>query len=128
MSKNYKNLKNLSEKYISDIYDNKVVIKVQTGTSGQAVGADEVLKTLQAKNSNEINVLEVGSMGLMYLEPMVVVSLPSKDKILFAKETLIFLSFFKNSIGPISETFLPGKNFKEFGFGVFWVWINIIKL
>jgi NADH-quinone oxidoreductase subunit F len=87
MSKNYKNLKNLSEKYISDIYDNKIVIKVQTGTSGQAVGADEVLKTLQAKNSNEINVLEVGSMGLMYLEPMVVVSLPSKDKIYYANVT-----------------------------------------
>ena len=87
MSKNYKNLKNLSEKYISDIYDNKVVIKVQTGTSGQAVGADEVLKTLQSKNSNEINVLEVGSMGLMYLEPMVVVSLPSKDKIYYANVT-----------------------------------------
>ena len=87
MSKNYKNLKNLSEKYISDIYDNKVVIKVRTGTSGQAVGADEVLKTLQAKNSNEINVLEVGSMGLMYLEPMVVVSLPSKDKIYYANVT-----------------------------------------
>ena len=87
MSKNYKNLKNLSQKYISDIYDNKVVIKVQTGTSGQAVGADEVLKTLQAKNSNEINVLEVGSMGLMYLEPMVVVSLPSKDKIYYANVT-----------------------------------------
>ena len=87
MSKNYKNLKNLSEKYISDIYDNKVVIKVQTGTSGQAVGADEVLKTLQAKNSNEINVLEVGSMGLMYVEPMVVVSLPSKDKIYYANVT-----------------------------------------
>ena len=85
MSQNYKNLKNLSEKYISDIYDNKVVIKGQTGTSGQAVGADEVLKTLQAKNSNEINVLEVGSMGLMYLEPMVVVSLPSKDKIFFGR-------------------------------------------
>ena len=87
MSKNYKNLKNLSEKYISDIFDNKIVIKVQTGTSGQAVGADEVLKTLQAKNSNEINVLEVGSMGLMYLEPMVVVSLPSKDKIYYANVT-----------------------------------------
>ena len=87
MSQNYKNLKNLSEKYISDIYDNKVVIKVQTGTSGQAVGADEVLKTLQAKNSKEINVLEVGSMGLMYLEPMIVVCLPSKDNIYYANVT-----------------------------------------
>tara|TARA_X000001036_G_scaffold55739_3_gene45453 strand:+ start:4407 stop:6110 length:1704 start_codon:yes stop_codon:yes gene_type:complete len=87
MSQNYKNLKNLSENYISDIYDNKVVIKVQTGTSGQAVGADEVLKTLQAKNSKEINVLEVGSMGLMYLEPMIVVCLPSKDNIYYANVT-----------------------------------------
>ena len=87
MSQNYKNLKNLSEKYISDIYENKVVIKVQTGTSGQAVGADEVLKTLQAKNSKEINVLEVGSMGLMYLEPMIVVCLPSKDNIYYANVT-----------------------------------------
>ena len=87
MSQNYKNLKNLSENYISDIYDNKVVIKVQTGTSGQAVGADEVLKTLQEKNSKEINVLEVGSMGLMYLEPMIVVCLPSKDNIYYANVT-----------------------------------------
>ena len=87
MSQNYKNLKNLSEKYISDIYDNKVVFKVQPRTSGQAVGADEVLKTLQAKNSKEINVLEVGSMGLMYLEPMIVVCLPSKDNIYYANVT-----------------------------------------
>ena len=46
--------------------------------------------------------------------------------ILFANGTLIALSFFKNSIGPISETFFPGKNFKVSGFGVYSV-STIIK-
>ena len=47
MSEKYQNLKDLSSKYVSDIYDKKVVIKVQTGTSGQAVGADEIFKVLR---------------------------------------------------------------------------------
>ena len=34
---------------------------------------------------------------------------------MFANGTSIFLSFFKNSIGPISETFFPGKKVSEIG-------------
>ena len=88
MSEKYKNLKDLSSKYVSDIYDNKVVIKVQTGTSGQAVGADEIFQSLSSKSSDKINILEVGSMGLMYLEPMIVVHLPSNVKIFYANVDL----------------------------------------
>ncbi len=88
MSEKYQNLKDLSSKYVSDIYDKKVVIKVQTGTSGQAVGADEIFQSLSSKSSDKINILEVGSMGLMYLEPMIVVHLPSNVKIFYANVDL----------------------------------------
>tara|TARA_B110000438_G_scaffold101946_1_gene100853 strand:- start:13446 stop:15149 length:1704 start_codon:yes stop_codon:yes gene_type:complete len=84
MTDNYKNLQKKSQDYINNLYTNKVVIKVQTGTSGQAVGADEILKSLNSKSNDNINVIEVGSMGLMYLEPILVVVLPSKDKIFYA--------------------------------------------
>ena len=84
MTDNYKKLLEKSQDYISKIYDDKVVIKVQTGTSGQAVGTDEILKLLKTKSNININILEVGSMGFMYLEPILVVVLPSKDKIFYA--------------------------------------------
>ena len=50
-----------------------MVIKVQTGTSGQALGADEILNTLLSKANKKTTILEVGSMGFMYLEPIIVV-------------------------------------------------------
>ena len=46
MSEQYKKLEELSKDYLSKIYKDKTVIRVQTGTSGQAVGADEILKLL----------------------------------------------------------------------------------
>ena len=55
----------------------------------------------------------------MKSSPKNIIDVPFIERILFAKGTSIFLSFFKNSMGPTSETFLPGKNFKVSGFGVF---------
>ena len=49
MSEQYKNLEELSKDYLSKIYKDKTVIRVQTGTSGQAVGADGILKLLSSK-------------------------------------------------------------------------------
>lgn len=84
MTEKYKKLEELANKYLDDLYKNKTVIKVQTGTSGQAVGADEIFSLLSSKKSDNINVIEVGSMGLMYLEPLVVVVLPTNDQIFYA--------------------------------------------
>ena len=84
MTEQYKKLEELANKYLDDLYKNKTVIKVQTGTSGQAVGADELFSLLSSKKSDNINVIEVGSMGLMYLEPLVVVVLPTNDQIFYA--------------------------------------------
>ena len=89
MSKQYEKLEELSKDYLSKIYKDKIVIKVQTGTSGQAVGSDEIYKQLSSNNSKKINVIEVGSMGLMYLEPIVVVVMPTGDKIYYANVDLI---------------------------------------
>ncbi len=88
MSKQYEKLEELSKDYLSKIYKDKIVIRVQTGTSGQAVGADEIYKELSSNNSKKINVIEVGSMGLMYLEPIVVVVMPSGEKIYYANVDL----------------------------------------
>ena len=88
MSKQYEKLEELSKDYLSKIYKDKIVIRVQTGTSGQAVGADEIYKQLSSNNSKKINVIEVGSMGLMYLEPIVVVVMPSGEKIYYANVDL----------------------------------------
>ncbi|MEC7871386.1 MAG: NADH-ubiquinone oxidoreductase-F iron-sulfur binding region domain-containing protein, partial [Chloroflexota bacterium] len=59
--------------HVDKLYENKLVIKVQTGTSGQALGADEILNTLLSKANKKTTILEVGSMGFMYLEPIIVV-------------------------------------------------------
>ena len=88
MSEQYKKLEELSKDYLSKIYKDKTVIRVQTGTSGQAVGADEILKLLSSKTNNKINVIEVGSMGLMYLEPILVVVIPTGEKIYYANVDL----------------------------------------
>ncbi|MEC7837925.1 MAG: NADH-ubiquinone oxidoreductase-F iron-sulfur binding region domain-containing protein [Chloroflexota bacterium] len=84
MTEEYKKLESLAKDYVSNLYNEKIVIKVQTGTSGQAVGADEIFSLLNSKKNKDINVIEVGSMGLMYLEPIVVVILPNGDKIFYA--------------------------------------------
>ena len=88
MSEQYKKLEELSKDYLSKIYKDKTVIRVQTGTSGQAVGADEILNLLSSKTNNKINVIEVGSMGLMYLEPILVVVMPTGEKIYYANVDL----------------------------------------
>ena len=43
-----------------------------------------------------------------------------------AHKTAVHSPFFKNWIGPTSETFFPGKNFKVSGFGVFFASIMIL--
>ena len=89
MTDQYKKLEDLSKEYLSKIYKDKTVIRVQTGTSGQAVGADEILKLLSSKTNNKINVIEVGSMGLMYLEPIIVVVMHTGEKIYYANAPLV---------------------------------------
>ena len=76
MTEKYIKLEKLANEYITNIYSDKTVIKVQTGTSGQAVGSDEIFSRLSSKNNENINVIKVGSMGFMYLEPIIVVVLP----------------------------------------------------
>ena len=73
MTEKYLQLKDQAKAHIDKLYQNKLVIKVQTGTSGQALGADEILKSLLSKTNDKTTILEVGSMGFMYLEPIIVV-------------------------------------------------------
>ena len=44
---------------------------------------------------------------------------------MFLTSSLFVSLISKISTGPVSETFFPGKNFKEFGLGVFSVCTNI---
>ncbi|MAR37112.1 MAG: NADH-quinone oxidoreductase subunit F [Chloroflexi bacterium] len=73
MTEKYLKLKDQAKAHIDKLYQNKLVIKVQTGTSGQALGADEILNTLLSKANVKTTILEVGSMGFMYLEPIIAV-------------------------------------------------------
>jgi len=73
MTEKYLKLKAQAQAHVDKLYENKLVIKVQTGTSGQALGADEILNTLLSKVNKKTTILEVGSMGFMYLEPIIVV-------------------------------------------------------
>ena len=56
MTEDYKKLEKLATDHIDDLYKDKVVIKVQTGTSGQAVGADEIFSFLSSQENENINV------------------------------------------------------------------------
>ena len=71
----------------------------------------DTLKFLPGKK-----VSEVGPIEFLKSDKNIKVSLATK--ILSLEGTLILLSFFKNSIGPTSETFFPGKNFSVLGLGV----------
>jgi len=73
MTEKYLKLKDQAKAHIDKLYQSKLVIKVQTGTSGQALGADEILNTLLSKANEKTTILEVGSMGFMYLEPIIAV-------------------------------------------------------
>jgi len=73
MTEKYLKLKDQAKAHIDKLYQSKLVIKVQTGTSGQALGADEILNTLLSKANVKTTILEVGSMGFMYLEPIIAV-------------------------------------------------------
>ena len=53
--KEYKKLEKLATDHIDDLYKDKVVIKVQTGTSGQAVGA---FAMIIFDNKNRISISE----------------------------------------------------------------------
>ena len=51
-----------------------------------------------------------------------------KKKIIFRISSFDVWFFSVNSTGPDNETFSPGKNFNEFGLGVFNVCTNIISI
>ena len=55
-------------------------------------------------------------------------SLKMSSKKMFFTRTLLKLSFFETSKESAFETFLPGKNFNESGFGVFCVCTNILYI
>lgn len=65
-------------------------IRVGMGTSGQAAGSDAVLSAVR-KTINNIDknhyVSEVGSIGLMYLEPIIDVSIPGSHRIFYGNVT-----------------------------------------
>ena len=55
MTEKYLKLKAQAQAHVDKLYENKLVIKVQTGTSGQALGADEILNTLLSKANKKNN-------------------------------------------------------------------------
>ena len=56
MTEKYLKLKAQAQAHVDKLYDNKLVIKVQTGTSGQALGADEILNTLLSKANKKTKI------------------------------------------------------------------------
>ncbi len=65
-------------------------VRVGYGASGQAAGADAVFEALRAfgpEGSDQINVSMVGAHGLMYLEPVVDVTVPGTNRVFHANVT-----------------------------------------
>ena len=79
---------------------------------------DSKIRPAVARDGGDITFKSCSFFTVIKFSPKNTITIPSKDNILLANDTLIFLSFFKNSIGPTSETFFPGKNFNVSGFGV----------
>ena len=78
-----------------------------------------------------LNILPIYILIFIYREtksdPKNILSTPLIDKMFFTR-ILLKLSFFEISKEPAFETFLPGKNFSESGFGVFCVCTNILYI
>ena len=65
-------------------------IRVGGGISGQAAGADEVLATVReslARHDAGSDLSQVGALGLMYLEPIVDVTLPGGRRVYYGNVT-----------------------------------------
>ena len=79
---------------------------------------DSKIRPAVARDGGDITFKSFSFFTVIKSSPKNTITVPSKDNILFANDTFTFLSFFKNSIGPTSETFFPGKNFNVSGLGV----------
>ncbi len=65
-------------------------IRIGGGNSGEAAGSEELLKTVKKslKDSGvDANVSKVGSLGLMYLEPVLDITLPGGPRVLYGNVT-----------------------------------------
>ncbi len=65
-------------------------VRVGGGVSGQAAGSDEAFAAVREsldRHEVDVNLSSVGSLGLMYLEPVVDVTLPSGTRIFYGNVT-----------------------------------------
>jgi NADH-quinone oxidoreductase subunit F len=65
-------------------------ILIGTGTCGIAAGAEDILNALRAeleKNSIQADIIQVGCIGLCYMEPLVEIILPGKPSIFYGNLT-----------------------------------------
>ncbi|MEN8172283.1 MAG: NADH-quinone oxidoreductase subunit NuoF [Chloroflexota bacterium] len=69
----------------------KTLITVGNATCGRSAGAMDVMETLQAEtaeNGIECNVIEVGCIGLCYMEPIVSIKKPGQPMVFFGNVTV----------------------------------------
>ena len=110
MSSDYQQLKtNAIEKW-DNLLSSKPWVRVGGGVSGQAAGAEDIYD--QIKNSDlidqlDFNVSLVGSLGLMYLEPIVDITTPDGLRIFYSnvstKSILQIIEKHLNSDKPIFD-------------------------
>ena len=87
MSSNYQQLKSNAIEKWDNFLSSKPWVRVGGGVSGQAAGAEDIFDEI--KNSDlvdqlDFNVSLVGSLGLMYLEPIVDITTPDGLRIFYS--------------------------------------------
>ncbi len=84
-------LRNISDQEWNNLQNSpSPVIYIGTATCGKAAGADQVLSTIQqylTSHNKEVRIIEVGCVGLCYLEPIVDIQLPGSARVSYGNIT-----------------------------------------
>ncbi|MQG47648.1 MAG: hypothetical protein FI685_06100, partial [SAR202 cluster bacterium] len=86
MSKTYELIKSNALDKWETLVQGKPWIRVGGGVSGEAAGSDEIFATVKKsikENGLDVNISSVGSIGLMYLEPIIDIKTPNGPRIFY---------------------------------------------
>ena len=86
MSNIYELIKSSALDKWETLSEGKPWIRVGGGVSGEAAGSDEIFAIVErsvTENGLDVNISSVGSLGLMYLEPIIDIKTPNGPRIFY---------------------------------------------
>ena len=114
---NWDDIKHIVISLINDFYSDGKKFVIDENLVDQSPELDDIEKKIVKILDQKIRPAVAKDGGDIKSSPKKIPSTPLTERIFLIKSFLT-PSFFTISYGPLLDTFLPGKNFSELGFGV----------